>query len=35
MKPPTTSSAAHAIAESIRTQLGSDAVVIITPGSPN
>lgn len=34
MKPPTASSAAQLIAESIRAQLGTDAVVLITPGSP-
>ena len=33
MKPSTPASAAHAIAEAIRTQLGTDAVILITPGS--
>jgi len=33
MKPPTPSSAARVIAESIRTQLGIDALVLIIPGS--
>jgi len=33
MNPPTPSSAARVIAESIRTQLGTDAVVLIIPGS--
>src|SRR5258706_2838436 len=34
MKPPTTSGAAHRIAEAVRTQLGTDAVILITPGTP-
>ncbi len=34
MKPSTPHSPAHLIAESIRTQLGTDALVLITPGSP-
>src|SRR5258708_5170539 len=34
MKPSTPHSPAHLIAESIRTQLGIDALVLITPGSP-
>jgi hypothetical protein len=34
MKPLTPKSAARVIAESIRTQLGADAVVLIVPGSP-
>jgi hypothetical protein len=34
MKPHNPSSATHVIAESIRTQLGTEAVIPITPGSP-
>jgi excisionase family DNA binding protein len=34
MKPLTPASAAHVIAESVRTQLGTDAVALIIPGSP-
>ena len=34
MKPSTPTSAAQLIAESIRTQLGAEAVILITPSSP-
>ena len=34
MRPSTTSSSAQAVAESVRAQLGTDAVVLILPGSP-
>jgi excisionase family DNA binding protein len=34
MRPLTTSRSAQAIAESVRKQLGTDAVVLILPGSP-
>jgi excisionase family DNA binding protein len=35
MKPPTPRSSARLIAESVRAQLGTEAVVLITPGTPS